>query len=60
MVCFKSVKTLGALHSQMWKGLRHAASSFSTTKNVELLGLYPVLKLDIVLVISQFISIQVK
>ena len=59
MVCFKSVKTIGALHSQTWKWLRPAASSFFTTKNVELLGLHSIHKLDIVLVITQFISIQV-
>ena len=42
-MCFKSVKTLGALHSQLRKKPRPSASAFSTAKNVELLGLYPIL-----------------
>ena len=41
-MCFKSVKTLGALHSYMWKRPRPSASVFSTAKNVEILGLYPI------------------
>ena len=41
-MCFKSDKTLRALHSQLWKRHRPSASAFSTTKNVELLGLYPI------------------
>ena len=39
---FKSVKTLGALNSQMWKRPRLSASAFTTAKNVELRGLYPI------------------
>ena len=39
-MCFKSVKTLGALHSLLWKRPRPSTSAFSTAKNVELLGLY--------------------
>ena len=38
-MCFKSVKTLEALHSYLWNRLRPSASAFSTAKNVELLGL---------------------
>ena len=34
-MCFKSVKTLGALHS---------ASAFSTAKNAELIGLYSIFR----------------
>ena len=41
-MCFKSVKILGALHSYLWKRPRPSASAFSTDKNVELLGLYPI------------------
>ena len=41
-MCFKSVKTLGALHSQLWKRPRPSATAFSTAKNVELRGLYPI------------------
>ena len=43
-MCFKSVKTLGALHSQLWKRPRPSASAFFPAKNVELLGLYPIRK----------------
>ena len=43
-MCFKSVKTLGALHSSLWKRPRPSASVFSTAKNVELLGIYPIRK----------------
>ena len=39
---FKSVITLGALHSKLWKRPRPPASASSATKNVELLGLYPI------------------
>ena len=39
-VCFKSVKTFGALNPQLPKRPLLSASAFSTTKNVELLGLY--------------------
>ena len=42
-ICFKSVKTLGALHSSLWKKSRPSASTLSTAKNVELLGVYPIL-----------------
>ena len=42
LMCFKSVKTLKALHSQLWKRPRHSATAFSTAKNVELLGLHPI------------------
>ena len=42
-MCFKSVKTLGALHSLLWKKPRPLASAVSTAKSVELLGLYPIL-----------------
>ena len=42
-MCFKSVKTLGTLHSQLWKRPRPEAEAFSTARNVELLGLYPIL-----------------
>ena len=41
-MCFESVKTLGALHSHLWKRLWPSASAFSTAKNVALLGLYPI------------------
>ena len=41
-VCFKSVKTLGAPHSQLCKRPRPSAAAFSTAKNVELLWLYPI------------------
>ena len=41
-MCFKSVKALEALHSYLWKSPRPLASAFSTSKNVELLGLYPI------------------
>ena len=41
-MCFKSVKTLGAVHSWLWKRPRPSVSAFSTAKNVELLGLYPI------------------
>ena len=41
-MCFKSVKTLGALHFQLWKKPRPPASAFSTAKNVDLLGFYPI------------------
>ena len=40
---FKSVKTLGALHSHLWKRTRPSASAFSTAKNVELLGHYSII-----------------
>ena len=43
-MCCKSVKSLGALHSWVWKRPRPSATSFSTAKNVELLGLYPIHK----------------
>ena len=41
-MCFKSVKTLGAVHYLLWKKLRPLASAFFTAKNVQLLGLYPI------------------
>ena len=41
-MCFKSVKTLGALHSQLRKKARTSASAFSTAKNLALPGLYPI------------------
>ena len=41
-MCFKSVKTLGTLHSELWKRHWPSVSAFSTAKNVELLGLYPI------------------
>ena len=40
-MCFKSVKTLEALHSQLWKRSK-PESTFFTAKNVEFLGLYPI------------------
>ena len=43
-MCFKSVKTLGALHSQLWKKPGPSASAFSTAKNVKLLRPYPICK----------------
>ena len=33
-ICFKSVKTLRALHSQLWKRHRSSASAFSAAKSV--------------------------
>ena len=51
-MCFKSVKTLGALHSWLLKRLRPSASIFSTAKNVELLGLYPIQSAVMVLLVS--------
>ena len=47
-MCFKSVKTHGASHSYLWKRSRPSTSDFSTTKNVELLGLYPIHNCDAV------------
>ena len=44
LMCLRSVETIGVLHSQLWKRPRPLASTLSTAKNVELLGLYPVLK----------------
>ena len=41
---FKSVKTLGALHSQLCKRPRPLALAFFKAKNVEFLGLYPIQK----------------
>ena len=38
--CFKSVKTLGDQHSQLWNRPWPLASVFSTTKNVEFLRLF--------------------
>ena len=38
-MCFKSVKTLGALHSLAVE--KASASAFSTAKNEEFLGLMP-------------------
>ena len=43
-MCFKSVETLGALHSLLWKGPRPSASVSFAAKNVQLLGLYPIHK----------------
>ena len=43
-VCFKSVKTLGALHSKLSKRPRLSASTIFKAKTVELLGLYPIHK----------------
>ena len=43
-MCFKLVKTLEALHSQLWKRPRPPTSAFSTAKDVVLLGLYPIHK----------------
>ena len=40
-MCFKSVKTLGALYSSLWKMPRPSASASSTVQNVELFGLHP-------------------
>ena len=42
-MCFKSVKTLGALHSYLWKRPRPSASAFSAAKNVKLLGHYSII-----------------
>ena len=41
-MCFKSVKTIGALHSWLWKRHRPSASTFFKAKNVELLRLFPI------------------
>ena len=41
-MCFKSFKTLGTLHSQLWRKPRPSASAFPTAKNVDFLGLYPI------------------
>ena len=45
-MCFKSAKTLGDLHSQLWKRPRPSAWTFSVEKNIELLNLYPILNTD--------------
>ena len=41
-MCFKSVKSLRALHSQVWKRPRPSAKAFSTATNIELLELHPI------------------
>ena len=41
-MCFRSGKTLGALHSRLWERPQPSASPFYTAENVELLGLYPI------------------
>ena len=41
-MCFNSVKTLRPLHSQLWKRYRPSATAFLITKNVDVLGLYPI------------------
>ena len=58
-MCFKSVKSLGTL-SQLWKGPLPSASAFSTAKNVELLGSYPIHTLKLSLVRLMYLHISSK
>ena len=41
-MCFKSIKTLGTLHSKVWNRPRPSTAACSTPKNVEFRGLYPI------------------
>ena len=58
-MCFKSVKSIGTL-SQLWKGPLPSASAFSTAKNVELLGSYPMHTLKLSLVRLMYLQISSK
>ena len=56
-MCFKSVRTLGALHSQLWKRPWPSASALIKAKNVELIKLYHILKAYRFVCIAQWNSV---